>query len=582
MRKKEDLENRKLSLKNIKRLYRYFKDSKGVLIIILIFTIIKSVLGVLIPLLSANLVLYLTDELWRQLLITAGIIMVINMVTSFFSIFEDKLTNRLHQSVDVAIQTNIAKELLELEVSELDAKSTGVFVERLNNDARGLSHQFMMLTWYLSNFLTSMGVLVSIFILSKIMFLYLLVFAIISFYFQNKRIKKQNKLRKDLFEINENNTGLASEIVRGVRDLKVLNAKKNILKKTKESILNSSNRRIQIFEVGNFFYMITGFINEINDFLFFVLGMVLVTNNLLATSSLLILYNYRGRIGSFFSNVIYLIDNLKQFDLEAERVFEIIDDGTFKKETFGTKHLDKFDGNIKFDNVTFGYNDDKLIIDKMSFEIKPNERVAFVGKSGAGKSTIFSLISKLYPINDGHIYLDGIDLNELDESSIRDNMSLITQEPYIFNFSIKDNLLLAKVDATDEEMIEACKTACIHDYIETLPDKYDTLMGENGVILSGGQKQRLAIARALLMKTEIILFDEATSALDNETQDEITKAIDNLKGEYTILIVAHRLSTVINCDRIFVVDDGKIIETGTHKELIKNSKFYKHLYEREL
>jgi ABC-type multidrug transport system fused ATPase/permease subunit len=160
-------------------------------------------------------------------------------------------------------------------------------------------------------------------------------------------------------------------------------------------------------------------------------------------------------------------------------------------------------------------------------------------------------------------------------------MSIITQNPYIFNFSIKDNLLLAKEDATMKEIRNACKLACIDDYIMTLPDKYDTILGENGVILSGGQKQRLAIARALLMKTEIILFDEATSALDNETQSKIQEAINNLKGEYTILIVAHRLTSVIDCDRIFVVDDGKIIDQGTHKELMKKSSFYKNLYNKE-
>lgn len=218
----------------------------------------------------------------------------------------------------------------------------------------------------------------------------------------------------------------------------------------------------------------------------------------------------------------------------------------------------------------------------MSFKVNANEKVAFVGKSGAGKTTLFSLIAKLYPINKGEILLDGININDLTCSSLRDNISIITQNPYIFNFTIKDNLLLAKNDATMAEIRQACKLACIDDYIMKLPKKYNTKIGENGVILSGGQKQRLAIARALLMKTEIILFDEATSALDNETQKDISKAIENLKGEYTILIIAHRLSTIIDCDKIFVVDNGKIIDVGTHKELMKKSTFYKKIYKSEV
>ncbi len=161
-------------------------------------------------------------------------------------------------------------------------------------------------------------------------------------------------------------------------------------------------------------------------------------------------------------------------------------------------------------------------------------------------------------------------------------MSIITQNPYIFNFSIKDNLLLAKDNATMKEIREACKMACIDDYIMSLPEKYDTVVGENGVTLSGGQKQRLAIARALLVKSEIILFDEATSALDNETQRNIKKAINNLNGKYTVLIIAHRLSTIIDSDKIFVVNDGKIIDSGSHKELLDRCEFYKGLYESDL
>ena len=173
--------------------------------------------------------------------------------------------------------------------------------------------------------------------------------------------------------------------------------------------------------------------------------------------------------------------------------------------------------------------------------------------------------------------LDNIDINELSCLTIRDNMSIITQNPYIFNFFIKDNLLLAKSNATMKEIRNACKVACIDDYIMSLPNEYDTMVGENGVILSGGQKQRLAIARTLLMKTEIILFDEATSVLDNETQSKIQKSINNLKGKYTI-IVAHRLSTIQHADKIIVLQKGEILESGTHQELLKKKGYYYNLY----
>ena len=279
--------------------------------------------------------------------------------------------------------------------------------------------------------------------------------------------------------------------------------------------------------------------------------------------------------------MVQLSEYNKKFSVSANRVFEIIDNVKFKKEKFGNVEIKKLDGNIIFENVSFGYDKTKIIND-MSFEIKPNERIAFVGKSGTGKTTIFNLITRLYKSNKGKILLDGNNINDLTCSTIRDNMSIITQNPYIFNFSIKENLLMAKENATMKEIREACKMACIDDYIMSLPDKYNTMVGENGVILSGGQKQRIAIARALLMKTEIILFDEATSALDNETQSKIQEAINNLKGEYTILIVAHRLSTIIDSDRIFVVEDGKIVDSGSHRELLKKSEIYKNLYNKDL
>lgn len=178
--------------------------------------------------------------------------------------------------------------------------------------------------------------------------------------------------------------------------------------------------------------------------------------------------------------------------------------------------------------------------------------------------------------------MDGVDIKKLDKDTIRGNITIVSQNPYIFNMSIKDNLKLVKKDLTEEEMIEACKLACLDEYISSLPNKYDTIVGEGGVNLSGGEKQRLAIARAFLQKTEIILFDEASSALDNETQAKIQKAIDNLQKDYTILMIAHRLSTIQNADRILLLDDGRIKAEGTHKELLKNSNLYRNLYEKEI
>ena len=188
----------------------------------------------------------------------------------------------------------------------------------------------------------------------------------------------------------------------------------------------------------------------------------------------------------------------------------------------------------------------------------------------------------MYDVDSGKILIDNKDINNLTEDSLRGNITIIGQSPYVFNMSVMDNMKLVKEDVTLEEVKKACKLACLDEYIESLPLKYDTVIGEGGVTLSGGQKQRLAIARALIQNTQIILFDEATSALDNETQRKVQEAINNLKNDYTIMIIAHRFSTIINCDKIFYIDDGKVLDSGTHQELLKRCKAYKNLYESEI
>ena len=545
-------------------------------------SIVEALLSVALPLLSAKLLLSFTDTLLDQLLYTAFAILIVYFIIESFVRLKSFTYNKIYLSAMVLLQKETASEFLKLEIQEIDKNTSGMFIERINNDTGDIANVFMEYTYYFSYVLSNIGVLISILFLNRYLFLYCLFISLVSYFLHKARLDKQFVIQKHLKKIREKKTGLTSEIVRGMRDIKVLNARQSVLDQTEERINEVADEELHLIKVRSNYNYVYGLFCAISSFIFIVLGIQLFKLELLTIPVFLIVYNYLGRVRSLFNNIVRLLELNKTFSLAMERVFEIIDDGKFVKEKFGMKHVDKLNGNIELKNVTFGYNEDKLVLKDMNFKIDANQKVAFVGKSGAGKTTLFGLISSLYHVNSGDILFDGININELDESSIRDNMSLITQNPYIFNFSIKENLLLAKSDATDEEIIEACKIACIHDYIDSLPDKYDTMIGENGVILSGGQRQRLAIARALLMKTEIILFDEATSALDNETQEEITKAIANLKGEYTILIVAHRLSTVIDCDKIFVVDEGRVMAEGTHKFLMKNCEFYRDLYTSEL
>ena len=568
--------------KYIRKTLKYFKGLKWSIFAYVFASIIEAIIGVVSPIVSAKVILNITSEAMNQLVLVAVAVLIIDLLRCGVGMAKSIFYNRIHKQTVICIQKDMIRETLNIEVSEIDKQTTGLFIDRLNRDAQNISSLLMEISFWITKILGNIGILVAIFILNKYLFVYAIFTSVSIFLLSKKRVNKEGEARRGIAKYSEEKTGLIGESIRGIRDLKVLNATNNIIEQTTNKINNVSKAEMKLVYVNNIYSSMETLARAFMEFFFILLGVILYKKGLLTIPAFIIAYHYQPSIRMLLNGASYLIDDIKQFEIASSRIYEIIDNEKFEKEKFGSKEVNKLEGNIEFKNVSFGYNDDKNIIKNMSFKIKPNEKVAFVGKSGAGKSTLFSLISKLYPVNKGKILLDGININDLTCSSLRDNISIITQNPYIFNFSIKDNLLLAKSDASMKEIREACKLACIDDYIMQLPKKYNTMIGENGVILSGGQKQRLAIARALLMKTEIILFDEATSALDNETQREITKAIDNLKGEYTILIVAHRLSTIIDCDRILFINDGKVIKEGTHKQLLKNCKEYKDLYEKEL
>ena len=568
--------------RNLKKSWVFIKDEKKYLILFLVFSVCLSAVSVITPLLSAQMLIYLTDGLFENLLVIALVIFGVGIINSVFSYLYNILFHKYSLKTISKIQVKVAEETMKLEVTELDSQSSGVFIDRVNNDTREIINIFSDLGDGIIDVIGNIGVLVAIFFINKVMFVYFVVVITIIYILEHIRMKKFFELDKKRRELSEKNTGLVSELVRGVRDIKTLNIEKNFLKKAEEKLVESNKESYKMQKVNVKYNFLTGTVQDISKLLLIVLGIYLCLNNQLTTANFVIIYMYKDRLLQLLRYFSFLVELAKKFNVAATRVFEVIDDVKFKKEHFGTKELNKINGDFEFKDVSFSYNTDKIVLRNLSFKIHANETVAFVGKSGSGKTTIFSLLNRLYNIDSGEILIDNININELTKDSIRNNMSVITQNPYIFNFSIRENLKIVKDDMTEEEMIEACKLACLHDFIISLKDGYDTIVGEGGITLSGGQRQRLAIARALLKKTEIILFDEATSALDNETQKEIQKAINNMKGEYTILIIAHRLSTVIDSDRIIVIDDGKVIAEGTHNDLFENNEFYRNLYEKEL
>lgn len=573
----------KETIKNLKKVYQYGKKYKKCLIIQIICCVFGIGFNVVMPLLSAKLIVNFTDSIFNQAILMAIVILALSITDEIKTLIIRKNTQIFRRGTVRNMQMDLGRETLKLEQSTIDSNSSGMFIQRLTNDTDKMAGMFTTGMGKMTGFISNIGSFIAILIIDWHMFIYYLVAAIILtilYYVKNESVGEKDKLFRNQ---SDKVAGLTGELVRGARDIKMLFAKDSFMKEFDSNVKKQSELNFEMRNTDMGYNLLIDIIKDIFEFMTIIILIILIKYNILSVAVAFALFSYRSTVlTNLMSSVSSLLEECKGFNISSNRVFEIINDKQFNKEKFGKNHLDEVKGNFEFKDVCFSYDNKKNVLDKLNLKIKANKTYGIVGKSGEGKTTMFNLLCKLYDHQSGLITIDGEDITTLDEESIRGNITIINQNPYIFNLSIKDNLKLVKSDVTDEEIYEACNLACLTEFIESLPEKYDTVVGEGGVTLSGGQRQRLAIARALIQKTKIILFDEATSALDNETQNNIQSAINNLKSDYTIVIIAHRLSTIINCDEIFFMKDGKIENNGTHEELLKKCKSYKELYEYEI
>jgi len=572
MKTKEKIVKNKNTKKyvGLKRSFMFYKKHIGLFIGIIIFSLLGSGLSVLTPIFEGNILTEFTNLNFDKVLLFAGCVLVLSILI--------KLCYFIWFKVD--IKHSLIKNLVNLETKNFDKTNSGVFISRVNSDANELSTFYNSLVDCIADVISNFGFVVYIAFVNIWVALFIVVELVLVYILENSRIKIWFKNRKIWKEANEKVVGGYSEIIRGIRDIKTLNLKDAAINKVSkyqdEAILLSKKIDYENDNWRRFKQIVCA----VFEFLFILMCVLFIKYGLLAPT-FFIVYVYFGRAVGLINYIVNIKQHLTDGELAAERVLEILDSEKFSKEQFGSKTIENLKGSIEFKNVTFTYNNDEKLFKKLNLKILPNQMVGIVGKSGQGKSTILNLIGKLYDISDGEILIDDVNIAELSESALRDNVSIVMQTPYIFNMSIMDNMLLVNPKATKKQIYNACKKAQIHDFIFALPQKYDSLVGENGVVLSGGQRQRLAIARALLKNSKIILFDEATSALDNESQGKIKEVMDSLKDDHTLIVVAHRLSTVVDCDKILVLDNNKIIAEGTHKQLIKSCNVYKELYKTE-
>ncbi len=569
--------------KSFKVLFHYLKDDKLKVVLYLILVILTHFPPLIGAVLWGRSVEFLIDKDLSSFSLFFTIWVLIYILSfCILQIPRDKLYNYF----EVKFMNNISKDLYmkidKLPSSAFEDIGVGEFVNRLYSDVDRIMSLLNNLIKLLCKSFVIIFVLYLSFSISIVigleMILFIILMGIISFKFFPKIKKTQEKVKKE----SDSYVKHITENITGIREIKSLGIKDNIEKNVFKSLdtLYEHEKKIRNYEV--WYYSINNFCYFALEFLIlFTAGKMFIEGK--------IIYAMFAMLDAYIWRVDEVVESLADFGVDYNKVVvslnrldELLNNRLYSDEIYGANNLTKTSGIIEFKDVSFKYqNDDKYTLNNLSLKIVPHKKIAIVGKSGNGKSTIFNLLLRYFDASMGEILIDGVNIKDLTEKSLRENISIIRQSPFLFNMSIMDNFKLIKEDVTLDEVRNACKKSYIDDYIMNLPLGYDTIIGEGGVNLSGGQKQRIAIARTLLLNRKIILFDEATSALDNVSQEYIKKTIDELVKDHTILIVAHRLSTIIDADIIYVVDKGCVISSGKHKDLLKNCKVYQKLYDNE-
>lgn len=570
----------KKEVQSLKHLFKYYKKYKMLSILVIIFSIVYALISLLSPIYEGKMLGYFENFNKDTIIKTAFFLLILRIIIEIITNIWSMIVLKLNGKVNFDLKKDMLESLTNFEVKNFDNTNSGLFISRLNKDTTELSELFDYITDDLSGIILNISFIGYVLYLNVYLGLFLILNIILVYILTSKKLYYYKNAKSDYKNKDEKVVGIYTDVIRGIREIRNLNLKKKVLfdvnKKTDESITaeikSIHTRRTWNRYIASFQHVI--------DFLFILISVYFIVNNSLQVSSFLIIFLYKNKVLNLINYISEIREKLSDGKVAASRVFDIITYNSFSKEKYGKKDISNLDGYIEFKDVNFKYNSKNLFYN-LNFKIEPNKMTAIVGKSGEGKSTILKLINKSYEIDNGTILIDDLNINDLSEDTIKNSISIVSQAPYIFNLSIKDNIKLANPEATDEEITNVCKKAQIHDLIMEMPEGYDTIVGENGVILSGGQKQRIAIARALIKESKIILFDEATSSLDNNNQEKIKNIIKDLAKTHTVIIVAHRLSTIVDADNILVLSNHQIINNGTHNELMNKCIEYKELYEIE-
>ena len=489
------------------------------------------------------------------------------------------LMNYVGQRVIIDIRKAVFEKLQRLSMSFYDKHKTGTIMSYVTNDVSALQSAMVdnVVEMITETVILVASIVMMIYLDWKLFLVTFATFPVVLFFIDSfgKRIRKSgSRIQEAAADI----TSVLQEVASSPRVIKSFVREGYEVDRFDKENMNNFRANMKYAQLSSTLTPTIEFVAAVGVSIILWYGGNSVINGSITAGSLVAFLTYAVNISNPIKRLSRVIGNIQKALAAAQRVFDVLDLPEDIKNAPDAKALPKVKGDVRFNDVSFAYNENEEVLSHVSFEVKPGEMVAFVGPSGAGKSTVASLLPRFYDAINGSITIDGQDIRKVTLDSLREQVGIVPQETVLFNGSVYDNILYGRLDATREEVEAAAKAANAHDFIMQLPDGYETMLGDRGMNISGGQRQRISIARAILKNPQILILDEATSALDTESERVVQEALDRLMVGRTSFVIAHRLSTIKNADKIMVLEKGQLIEQGNHDELMAMNGLYAHLY----
>ena len=574
----------------MKQLMKYMSKYKIAIIAVLLFAIGSTVFSIVGPKILGKATTKIFEGLMAKVSGTGGIdfgaiekilliLVCLYLVSALFSFIQGYIMSGISQKISYEMRNQILEKINRMPMKYFDTKTHGEILSRITNDIDTLGMSLnQSLTQLITSVTTMVGILIMMLSISWIMTLAALVIIPLSMFAVRKVVGRSQKYFKKQQRFLGHVNGLVEENYGGHQIVRVFNKEEEVTEefnKLNDELYDSAWRSQFL---SGMMQPLMAFIGNLGYVMVSILGGWLAIRKTIEVGDIQSFIQYVRNFTQPINQLAQVANQLQSTAAAAERVFEFLDEEEEDQTVINPADVNDIKGNIEFEHVNFGYKENKTIIHDFSVNVKKGQKIAIVGPTGAGKTTIVKLLMRFYDVNSGAIKIDRHDIRNFNRSELREAFGMVLQDTWLFNGTIKENIRYGKLDATDEEVVEAAKSANVHHFIKTLNDGYNMVLDEEASNVSQGQKQLLTIARAILADPKILILDEATSSVDTRTELLIQKAMDNLMEGRTSFIIAHRLSTIKDADMILVMNEGDIVEQGSHEELLEKGGFYAKLY----